>query len=652
MNKLLNPKMAILSGLLLSACGGGGSDSTDTDTSEPLLPPNTAPVADAGTDITVSRHFTVNLDASNSSDADGDALSYTWTQTAGPDITGGAGSLSGVTPAFIAPAEVDTVILELVVNDGTDDSATDTIVINVLEDVNVAYFVDGDSGDDSTGTGSSDNPFASIAKALCEVTGDQQDIYVKNRTGNIAYDETTDPCPDSPARETSEVLSIPTGTSLYGGYGENWIREHQTLPTMVNTLHHGFRFVSVAIDAWFSGFDVDAADSPAPSSSVYALYASGSAALTVSDNDLNAGDVGFGNAANPGNSFGIALMGLNSITVERNNISAGAGGSGLDVGNTFATEAASGAKGANASGTTFGLGGAGGGPEGNGGARGGTPGREGGQNGTTGNNGKGPAGDGGCGGGVSSGGYDCAGENSNGDAGRNGQNGGQGADGSAGNGGPGDRIIPATGSNGNVARDGGGAGGGGGGGAGGAGGPGGPDGGASIGLYLFGINTALVDDNFISSGLGGNGATGGQGQVGGDGGASGAGGDGNNGTFGGSGGDGGNGGVGGKGGTGGRGGAGGGGPSYGIAVSAGLAPAITNNQITSGNGGFGGFGGDGGFGGTGGFSYSIFDADINDGLVPVLINNTLIFGTAGNGGGTSGTGGSNGSAGEAGGRNW
>ena len=119
-------------------------------------------------------------------------------------------------------------------------------------------------------------------------------------------------------------------------------------------------------------------------------------------------------------------------------------------------------------------------------------------------------------------------------------------------------------------------------------------------------------------------------------------------------GDGGEGGGGGSGGIGGQGGGGSGGASFGIAVGPNIAPVIRNNRITSGNGGAAGIGGAAGLGGSpggsggstggsggccsflletagapgtggqGGWSYTIFDFDANDGLAPVISDNTLV----------------------------
>lgn len=89
---------------------------------------NTPPTAEAGSDQTVSEGEFVTLDASGSSDPDGDGLSYSWTQTGGPDVT--LTDADTATPEFTAPtvdAETD-VSLEVTADDG---GATDTDTVTV-----------------------------------------------------------------------------------------------------------------------------------------------------------------------------------------------------------------------------------------------------------------------------------------------------------------------------------------------------------------------------------------------------------------------------------------------------------------------------------------------------------------------------------------
>lgn len=103
----------------------------------PWAPANTAPVANAGLDQTVFTGVTVTLDGSGSSDADGDPLTYRWRLLARPSGSAAVlSSTSAVRPTFVAdqPGRYEA---ELVVNDGSVDSAPDTVVVNT-EDRNTA----------------------------------------------------------------------------------------------------------------------------------------------------------------------------------------------------------------------------------------------------------------------------------------------------------------------------------------------------------------------------------------------------------------------------------------------------------------------------------------------------------------------------------
>lgn len=94
---------------------------------------NTAPVADAGSDQTVDVGSLVQLNGSNSSDADGDSLSYSWSFSALPaDSSAILSSTTVASPTFTADIS-GSYELSLVVSDGTDSSAADSVTITVAE---------------------------------------------------------------------------------------------------------------------------------------------------------------------------------------------------------------------------------------------------------------------------------------------------------------------------------------------------------------------------------------------------------------------------------------------------------------------------------------------------------------------------------------
>jgi chitinase len=94
---------------------------------------NTPPIANAGTDQSVLVGVRVSLSGEQSSDADGDSLSYLWSIV--EIANGSAISLSdesSISPSF----EVDivgTYTLQLVVDDGTDSSEIDSVQVSVVE---------------------------------------------------------------------------------------------------------------------------------------------------------------------------------------------------------------------------------------------------------------------------------------------------------------------------------------------------------------------------------------------------------------------------------------------------------------------------------------------------------------------------------------
>ncbi len=91
---------------------------------------DSAPVADAGADRTVSPGDLVQLEGGSSFDVDGDALGFSWSLIAAPDGSTAALSAStAVTPTFVADLP-GTYEAELVVDDGILWSAANTVLVS------------------------------------------------------------------------------------------------------------------------------------------------------------------------------------------------------------------------------------------------------------------------------------------------------------------------------------------------------------------------------------------------------------------------------------------------------------------------------------------------------------------------------------------
>jgi len=106
----------IASALLLSGCGGGGGGTP---------PANQAPIANAGSDLTVQINSTTNI-IGGGSDSDGSITSYAWSE--------GSTALGGNSPtlSYAAPSTAGVHTLTLTVTDDDGATATDTVTINVV----------------------------------------------------------------------------------------------------------------------------------------------------------------------------------------------------------------------------------------------------------------------------------------------------------------------------------------------------------------------------------------------------------------------------------------------------------------------------------------------------------------------------------------
>jgi len=123
MRTLITTITLIIFMLIFTACSKS-SDESDGGTK------NSAPVAMAGVDQNIHTLSLVTLNGASSNDADRDTLTYSWSIASKP--TASTATLSDVTvvnPTFTADVDGAYVFM-LVVNDGSVDSASNTVTIN------------------------------------------------------------------------------------------------------------------------------------------------------------------------------------------------------------------------------------------------------------------------------------------------------------------------------------------------------------------------------------------------------------------------------------------------------------------------------------------------------------------------------------------
>jgi PKD repeat protein len=126
--------------ITVTAHDAAGNTGTDMITIS-YSAPNNQPTANAGPDRTVTQaqlasgSVQVTLDGSLSSDPEGDALSYQWTQTQGNPVNL-MGDTTG-TPFFSATSALSgqTLVFQLLVNDGKVSSAPDSVQVTIEANV-------------------------------------------------------------------------------------------------------------------------------------------------------------------------------------------------------------------------------------------------------------------------------------------------------------------------------------------------------------------------------------------------------------------------------------------------------------------------------------------------------------------------------------
>lgn len=148
------------------------SDGYTSSTSDSVTiyanPINALPLANAGEDQEVVLGQSVTLDGSLSSDPENEPLLYTWSMTHRPDGSGVTLSDSSIVRPSFVPDQTGSYIIALTVNDGQDDSPSESVTVTAVntspvatiifpQDQSVEYLCDtivlsGSATDDQDGT--------------------------------------------------------------------------------------------------------------------------------------------------------------------------------------------------------------------------------------------------------------------------------------------------------------------------------------------------------------------------------------------------------------------------------------------------------------------------------------------------------------------
>ena len=126
----------------LTVTDNDGATTTDA-TDVIVLPVNTPPIADAGTDQSVDEQSPVTLSGSGS-DSDGTVVSYSWAQTTGDAVT--LTSANSASTSFNSPTSTNelTLTFQLTVTDNEGATVTDNVdvmVLPVIEDGDITNIV-------------------------------------------------------------------------------------------------------------------------------------------------------------------------------------------------------------------------------------------------------------------------------------------------------------------------------------------------------------------------------------------------------------------------------------------------------------------------------------------------------------------------------
>jgi hypothetical protein len=185
------------------------SDGSNTDTAVIIVDindVNESPLAEAGNNQTVDESDIVILDATGSSDPEGQVMTYAWTQTGGPTVT--LISANSGQPTFVAPDIAESAVLtfQIQVSDGTNIS-TDTVQVTV--------------NPITSGGGTDDDDSDTTSDQKDEETTNDEEEEDKSQEGGLD-DETTDPGTDddTAVEETEDATTeSDASSSIMSGAG-------------------------------------------------------------------------------------------------------------------------------------------------------------------------------------------------------------------------------------------------------------------------------------------------------------------------------------------------------------------------------------------------------------------------------------------------
>ena len=136
MTNYFRSSIIVIATSFVVACGGGGEDSSVTptvssDSSSNTVVTNKPPVINVATDITTKENTYIRIDASASTDTDGDITSYQWRQVSGQSIA--LQNTDTDIVSFNSPNvdKTETMLIELIVTDNDNESTTTQIAITV-----------------------------------------------------------------------------------------------------------------------------------------------------------------------------------------------------------------------------------------------------------------------------------------------------------------------------------------------------------------------------------------------------------------------------------------------------------------------------------------------------------------------------------------